>query len=32
MINEDKIICKNSCYNRDNYEKNYKKTTSEHKL
>ena len=24
-INEDKIICKNSCYNRDNYEKIYKK-------
>ena len=25
MINEDKSICKNSCYNRDNYEKIYKK-------
>ena len=22
---EDKNICKNSCYNRDNYEKIYKK-------
>ena len=21
MINEDKSICKNSCYNQDNYEK-----------
>ena len=25
MINEDKSICKNSYYNRDNYEKIYKK-------
>ena len=25
MINEDQSICKNSCYNRDNYEKIYKK-------
>ena len=25
MINEDKSICKNSCYHRDNYEKIYKK-------
>ena len=25
MINEDKSICKNSCYNRDNYKKIYKK-------
>ena len=25
MINEDKSICKNSCSNRDNYEKIYKK-------
>ena len=27
-----KSICKNSCYNRDNYENIYKKTTSEYKL
>ena len=25
MINKDKSICKNSCYNRDNYGKIYKK-------
>ena len=29
---EDKSICKNSCYNRDSYEKIYKKTTSKYKL
>ena len=29
---EDKNICKNSYYNRDNYDKIYKKTTSEYKL
>ena len=28
---EGKSICENSCYNRDNYGKIYKKATSEYK-